>query len=72
MDDALQWARKSTKQAVQQIGKVSVRLVRVQVSQVQTRPERRFVTPEGRDLVFTFVWQPIRITVQLEAAFTCE
>ncbi len=72
MDDALQRARKLAEQAVQQIGKVSVWLVRVQVSQIQTHPERRFVTPEGRDPVHTFVWQPIRVTIQLEAAFTYE
>ncbi len=70
MDDALQRARKLAEQAVQQIGKVSVRLVRVQVSQIQTHPERRFVTPEGRDPVYTFVWQPVHFAFQMEATFT--
>ncbi len=70
MDDALQRARKLAEQAVQQIGKVSVRLVRVQGSQIH--PERCFITPEGRDPVPTFVWQPIHVTIQLEAAFTYE
>ncbi len=70
MNDALQRARRLAEQAAQQIGKVTVRLVRVQVSQIQTVPERRMVTPRGEDPIQTFVWQPIRVTVQLEAAFT--
>jgi uncharacterized protein YggE len=70
MDDALNRARKLAEQAVQHIGKVT--LVRVQVSGIQTLPERRTITPEGRDPISTFAWQPIRVTVSAEVAFTYE
>ncbi len=72
MDDALQRARRLAEQASKQIGKVTLRLVRLQVANIQTFPERRTVTPEGRDPINTFAWQPVRVTVQIEAAFTYE
>jgi len=72
MDDALNRARKLAEQAVQHIGKVTLKLVRIQVSSIQTLPERRTITPEGRDPISTFAWQPIRVTVSAEVAFTYE
>ncbi len=72
MDDALQRARRLAEQASKQIGKVTLRLVRLQVANIQTFPERRTITPEGRDPINTFAWQPVRVTVQIEAAFTYE
>jgi uncharacterized protein YggE len=72
VDDALNRARKLAEQAVQHIGKVTLKLVRVQVSSIQTLPERRTITPEGRDPISTFAWQPIRVTVSAEVAFTYE
>jgi len=72
MDDALNRAKKLAEQAAQHIGKVSLRLIRLNVSSIQTFPERRTITPEGRDPIGTFVWQPIRVTVQAEVSFTYE
>ncbi|MCS7187472.1 MAG: SIMPL domain-containing protein [Armatimonadetes bacterium] len=72
MDDALNRARKLAEQATRHIGKVNLKLVRLTVSNIQTFPERRTITPEGRDPIGTFVWQPIRVTVQAEVLFTYE
>ncbi len=72
MDDALNRARKLAEQATQHIGKVSLKLVRLTVSNIQTLPERRTITPEGRDPIGTFIWQPIKVTVQAEVSFTYE
>lgn len=72
MDDALNRARKLAEQAIQHIGKVSLRLVRLNVTNIQVLPQRRTITPEGRDPIGTFVWQPIRVTVQAEVSFTYE
>ncbi len=72
MDDALNRAKKLAEQAAQHIGKVRLRLVRLSITNIQTLPERRTITPEGRDPIGTFVWQPIRVTVQAEVAFAYE
>ncbi|MCS7264520.1 MAG: SIMPL domain-containing protein [Armatimonadetes bacterium] len=72
MDDALSRAKKLAEQATQHIGKVSLKLVRLTVSNIQTFPERRTITPEGRDPIGTFVWQPIRVVVQAEVSFNYE
>lgn len=72
MDDALNRAKKLAEQAIQHIGKVTLKLVRVQVTNIQTLPQRRTVDIEGRDPITTFAWQPIRVTVVAEVAFTYE
>jgi len=72
MDDALNRARMLAEKATQHIGKVSLKLVRLSVTTIQTYPERRTITPEGRDPIGTFVWQPIKVTVQAEVAFSYE
>lgn len=72
MDDALHRAKKLAEQATQHIGKVTLRLVQLQVSNIQTLPERRTITPEGRDPINTFAWQPVHVIVHVEAAFTYE
>lgn len=72
MDDALNRARKLAEQASQHIGKVTLKLVRVQVTNIQALPQRRTVDFEGRDPITTFAWQPIRVTVVAEIAFTYE
>ncbi|MCS7193157.1 MAG: SIMPL domain-containing protein [Armatimonadetes bacterium] len=72
MDDALSRARKLAEQATRHIGKVNLRLVRLTVSNIQTFPERRTITPEGRDPIGTFVWQPIKVIVQAEVSFNYE
>ncbi len=72
MDDALNRAKKLAEQATQHIGDVKLKLVRLTVSNIQTFPERRTITPEGRDPIGTFVWQPIKVTVQAEVAFAYE
>ncbi|MGQ9519250.1 MAG: SIMPL domain-containing protein [Candidatus Fervidibacter sp.] len=47
MDNALNRARKLAEQASQHIGKVTLKLVRVQVTDIQTLPQRRTVDLEG-------------------------
>lgn len=72
MDDALNRAKRLAEQAAKHIGKVSLRLVRLTVHDIRTLPERHAITPEGRDSIGTFVWQPIRVTVHAEVSFAYE